>query len=168
MRALLEEYGHTLIALIIASVMLLGLVFGTILPQMGTHSEAVLPKDTPENTWNISAFRANFERSIPSIVVSQPIQITPGSLIDFDDYITNKTFIAVNADGVDISRGIKITPADSQTRKFFNPEFKIFGGPTVPLGEYTFILSVTDRTDNEYFGKTAQQYLKVVVVEAIS
>ena len=166
MRALLEEYGHTLIVLIVAAAMLVGLTLGTILPQMGAYFSSTLPQDTPENAWNINAFRNNLNRPLPIITTVAYFEMVSGTNISFDDLIANKKIAAINADGADVSEGIKVTPADTQTKKFFNAELNTFGGIDLPPGEYNFILSATDYTDAEYFGKTAQQYFKVIVLES--
>lgn len=168
MRALLEEYGHTLIVLIIASVMLVGVVLGTILPQMGDYSESVLPKDTPANAWDITVFRENFYRPVPSIIAAPSMTIVSGTLLSFDDCIANKTFAAVNADGVDVSQWIKVTPADANAQRLFAADSNYFGGPNLTPGEYNFVLSVADRVGTQHFGKVAQQHFKIIVVDAIA
>lgn len=166
MRELIEEYGHTLIALIITTAMLVGLTLGTILPQMGAYFSATLPQDTPENAWNIGAFRNNFNRPFPVITTETTFEMESGTNVDFDDLLANKKIVAINADGADVSEGIKVAPADTQTKKFFDAELGTFGGPNLVPGEYIFILSVVDHTDSEHFGKTTQQYFKIVVVDS--
>lgn len=163
MRSLIEELGHTIVALIIASAILVLVVTNVVVPGVKSHVEKFVPEDVADTG---SAFTEHFVRANPIITISAPITTYVGATyIDFDDYIYDGTIKAVNADGVDISSNIIIKAADDTTAQFYNELYKIFEGSGVVAGDYNFTLSVVDYTDEEYFGKVSEMNFAVSVTE---
>jgi hypothetical protein len=161
LRSIIEELGYTVIALIVASVMVLTVFLGIAIPGIRSHTEISIPQDTVNSE---AGFSKNFNRTSPVITVSSPIIINSGSVqIDFDDYISNGTIKAINADGADISSNIMIKAGDTATARLYDESGKIFGSSEVAAGDYNFIISVIDYTNEKYYGKVAEMNFTVSV-----
>lgn len=161
MKSLIEEFGHTIVALIVASVMLLFVLFGTVVPYFQTSVKSSIPEDTPGNK---TAFSESFNRAEP--VIATPLRITLGAgttSLDFNTYIADRIIKATNADGEDISSNIIIKAADDNTAMYFDEKTFIFSGDSLPAGSYNFTAFVVDCTDTEFFGKVSQKDFVVVV-----
>ena len=154
MRSLIEECGHTIIALIIASSALIFAIFGFTVPSIQAFVEDSVPEDVVSLE---SDFASNFNRANPVITISTPITINSGAVqINFNDYISNGAIKASNADGVDISSNIIIKAANSDSARFYNESEKIFRGANIAAGDYNFIVSVIDYTNEKYYGKVSE------------
>lgn len=162
MRTLIEEFGHTSIALAIAAIMLTTLLIGIVLPEMQLY---VMSTVTEDEAYVDKGFKKSVDRAAPTITISQPITISTGSQIDFDDYINTKVFNATNADGTDISANIVIKAADDITAKFYDESGKVFGGSKITAGDYGFTISVIDYTNEKYFGKVSEMKFSVSVAD---
>lgn len=163
MRTLLDEYGHLLITLIVTSILIVALIFGILVPQMGAFAQKVVSSDASDNTADVSAVAKNIERAAPTIS-AENVSIEQSEIIDFAEYITNGKITALNADGDDISENIVIQPGNAETSLLFDTETKTFTGKKT--GEYKFILSVKDKTSDEYYGKE-QKTVILITVEAV-
>lgn len=163
MKALIEEYGHTAITLILASAMVVMMVFGMIIPQMQAYAEKMIPEETVETGRDFTALTDTFFRKSPKITIPSPITMSAGTVLDFNECIEAGAIIAVNADGVNISKNITVEPADQNTKKYFTRTTNTFGGTNISAGEYNFILTVIDYTDEEYYGKTFKRTLTITV-----
>lgn len=161
MRSLIEEFGHVVITLIIATVLISGLLLGVVLPEIQFYITSAIPED---NAGGNLAFSKSFNRADPVLTVPETITVSSGNVIvDFNMYITSGTIKAINADGDDISSNIVIKPADDATSKLYDESSKIFGNSDVATGEYKFIISVIDYTDEKYFGKNCEKSFLITV-----
>lgn len=163
MRTLLDEYGQFVITLIVVSILVLSVIFGVVMPRMRTYTQVAIPSDATENAADFIAIAENIDRASPTITADNMI-VDQNTVIDFAQYITNGKIEAVNADGLDISEKIIIRPANEETALFYDGETKKF--TCQEAGEYKFILSVKDITDDEYFGKE-QKTVMIVMVEKV-
>ena len=163
MRTLLDEYGHLLITLIVTSILVVAVIFGILIPKMGAFTQKVVLSDASDNTADVSAVAKNIERAAPTIS-AENVSIAPNEIVDFSECIVNGKIIAINADGDDISQNIVIKPGNAETSLLFDSETKTFIG--TEIGEYKFILSVKDKTSDEYYGKE-QKTVILITVEAV-
>ena len=160
MKTLIEEFGHTSIALAIAAIMLSSLLIGIVLPEMQFYIMTSVPEDMEVSN---DSFIENLNRENP--VVTAPSITVNGNVsqIDFDDYISDKTIKAVNADGLDISSNIVIKTNDKSIIKFYDESNKVLKVSDIVSGNYNFIVSVVDYTDEKYYGKTTEVNFTVSV-----
>ena len=163
MRTLIDEYGHTIIVLIVASILILSATFGIVLPQMQVYTQKSIPENTFENTMDYTAIAENIERASPSIN-AESIVVEQNTVIDFSQYVDAGDIAAVNADGIDISDRIVIKPANEESALYYDDVTGEF--ECQETGEYKFILSVKDITETEYFGKEQKAVLFVMVEQA--
>lgn len=164
MRSLLDEYGYFIITLIVSGTLLVGAIFGTVIPQMKGYVKDVVPENDGEITLDYTAIRGNIERPTPTITVPE-LQTDQYELVVFNNYISDGVITAQNADGVDLSHKIEIEPADEETAMFYDKKTRTFGGSGLYGGEYKFVLSVVDATDDEYYGKKASVMMTIKVEE---
>lgn len=97
------------------------------------------------------------------IIAASDITITTEDRVIFGNYIGSGDIYAENADGKDLSEWIQVTPANEETAALYDDDVRIFGASGLITGEYKFILSVVDITDDEYFGKESRIPLYVTV-----
>ena len=162
MRILIEEFGHTAIALAIAAIMITVLIIGVFLPEMQFY----VMTSVPENFTNVdNSFAQNFNRQNPIIDSPSYLIVNAGTpQIDFDDYISDKTIKAINADGVDISSNIVIKTEGENIKPVYNESSKIFDCSELEVGYYNFVISVIDYTDTKYYGKITEKDFTIFVV----
>ena len=167
MRALIEEYGYTVIAVIVAAVMLLVVIFGIVVPRTRDHVKEVLPEDSGEKSIAILAFEDYRKRDIPVITSDSEFTIASGELINFSQLIQNGEIIAVNADGVNISGNIAVKAGDAVSHNYLMG--KVFGSGNPAAGTYTVILYVVDHipaidgAEAVYYGSTAEKEITITV-----
>ena len=161
MRTLIEEFGHTVIVLVIASVMVTGLIGGIFIPGLQFYTTNVIQADAANTNNSLSE---NLNRANPVIIAPSVITMNISeNQIDFNDYISSGAISVINADGDDISANIVIKAKDEASANLYNESDKVFGGSEIATGEYNFIISVVDYTNEKYFGKVSEMNFTVSV-----
>lgn len=161
MKDLIDECGQFLITLIIASIMVVSLVFGYILPHLSDYTNTSIPEGPVGETIDVVAIRNNVNRQSPMIIVSD-LTMVEGKEIKFND-LCGTMLRAINADGDDISEYIAVQPANSESEKYHNYTHNTFS--CLKAGQYKFIAIVKDITGDEYFGKEEKTAFFVNVIE---
>lgn len=163
MRSLIDEWGHLAITLFVASVLLVTLIFEALLPQMKEHTKIAIAEDVADVSTDHLAMAKHVSRQSPVLFATNHT-MTSDSTFYFGNYFADEDCVyAENADGEDITHLIRVTPANEETREHYNEELRIFGLDELEVGEYKFILSVMDITDDEYFGKETKVPMYITV-----
>ena len=155
------------IAVIVAAVMLLVVIFGIVVPRTRDHVKEVMPEDSGEKSIAILAFEEYRKRDLPVITSDSEITITSGELINFSQLIQDGKITAVNADGVNISSNIAVKAGDAASQNYLMG--KVFGLDNPAAGTYTVILYVVDHipasdgAEAVYYGLTAEKEITIIV-----
>ena len=163
MRDLIEEFMLLAIALIVAGILVATFLFDFYVPEIGKYVEAGLPEQNMSHV-DFEALSATIVRKAPIITASN-IASPYGDSVDFNMYVTNGTIRAVNADGVDVSGSIHITPLDDAARLYYDEKNNIF--KDAPVGEYQFVITACDVDGSVNYGKEQSKIITVVIHDIV-
>jgi hypothetical protein len=157
LRALLEEYGYTIIAVFAATVMITVIIFSGIFPIMNEYAVGSIPEDVVKNEASKEALEECLEREAPTITAEDTLTFKSGSSVNLKQLVS-----ATNADGNDISDKITFKFPSEAVMKYFDKNTGVFGKNgknAISAGEYEIVVSVAERE----YGKISQKTITIIV-----